>query len=58
MAITIIFGLVFATVLTLLLVPVLYSVFFRVDMREYAVSPTGRNRLDPGLGTDVGSGAG
>ena len=30
MAITIIFGLLFATVLTLLVVPVLYRVFFRV----------------------------
>lgn len=34
MAITIIFGLLFATVLTLLVVPVLYSVFFRVSYRE------------------------
>ena len=31
MAITIIFGLLFATVLTLLFVPVLYSIFFRVS---------------------------
>lgn len=31
MAITIIFGLTFATVLTLLVVPVLYSIFFRVS---------------------------
>ena len=31
MAITIIFGLLFATVITLLLVPVVYSVFFRVS---------------------------
>lgn len=30
MAITIIFGLLFATMLTLLVVPVLYSLFFRV----------------------------
>ena len=35
MAITIIFGLLFATVLTLGLVPVLYSLLFRVDVREY-----------------------
>ena len=32
MAIAIIFGLLFATVLTLGLVPVLYSLFFRVDV--------------------------
>ena len=38
MAITIIFGLLFATVLTLVLVPVLYSLLFRVDIREYAAS--------------------
>ncbi len=35
MAITIIFGLSFATVLTLLVVPVLYSIFFRVSFSEY-----------------------
>lgn len=34
MAITIIFGLLFATVLTLLVVPVLYRVFFRVSFRR------------------------
>ena len=34
MAITIIFGLAFATTLTLLVVPVLYSVFFRVSFRD------------------------
>ena len=34
MAIGIIFGLLFATVLTLLFVPVLYKVFFRVNMAE------------------------
>jgi len=33
MAITIIFGLAFATMLTLLVVPVLYSLFFRVSFR-------------------------
>jgi multidrug efflux pump subunit AcrB len=32
MAITIIFGLAFATVLTLGLVPLLYSIFFRVSL--------------------------
>ncbi len=34
MAITIIFGLLFATVLTLLVVPVLYKILFRVNFRE------------------------
>ncbi|MEM6639899.1 MAG: efflux RND transporter permease subunit [Pseudomonadota bacterium] len=33
MAVTLIFGLLFATLLTLLVVPVLYSVFFRVSFR-------------------------
>ena len=32
MAVTIMFGLLFATVLTLIVVPVLYSIFFRVTM--------------------------
>jgi multidrug efflux pump subunit AcrB len=32
MAITIMFGLAFATALTLLVVPVLYSLFFRVSL--------------------------
>ena len=32
MAVTIMFGLAFATVLTLVLVPVLYSIFFRVPI--------------------------
>ncbi|MCP4757478.1 MAG: efflux RND transporter permease subunit [Proteobacteria bacterium] len=35
MAITIIFGLLFATVLTLLLVPTVYRVLFRISYREY-----------------------
>ncbi len=35
MAVTIIFGLLFATFLTLLLVPVLYSLFFRVSFKSY-----------------------
>lgn len=35
MAITIIFGLAFATMLTLLVVPVLYSLLFRVSFRHY-----------------------
>jgi multidrug efflux pump subunit AcrB len=37
MAISIIFGLVFATALTLGVVPVLYSVFFRVSFRDGGV---------------------
>ncbi len=35
MAITIIFGLLFATVITLLFVPVLYKSFFRVSYKDY-----------------------
>ena len=35
MAVAIIFGLVFATVLTLGVVPVLYSLFFRVSFRDF-----------------------
>ncbi len=36
MAVAIIFGLLFATLLTLGLVPVLYSLFFRVDFRSFS----------------------
>ena len=36
MAVTIIFGLLFATFLTLLLVPVLYSALFRVSFKSYS----------------------
>ena len=35
MAVAIIFGLLFATVLTLGLVPVLYSLFFRVRFKDF-----------------------
>ncbi len=35
MAVAIIFGLLFATMLTLGLVPILYSLFYRVDYREF-----------------------
>jgi multidrug efflux pump subunit AcrB len=35
MAITIIFGLLFATIITLLFVPVLYKSFFRISFRDY-----------------------
>jgi len=35
MAITIIFGLLFATVITLLFVPVLYKSFFRIRFKNY-----------------------
>jgi multidrug efflux pump subunit AcrB len=38
MAITIIFGLAFATALTLLVVPVLYRLFFRVELPERAAT--------------------
>ena len=37
MAVTIIFGLLFATLLTLLLVPVLYSLLFRVSFKTYKI---------------------
>jgi multidrug efflux pump subunit AcrB len=45
MAIAIIFGLAFATVLTLGVVPILYSLFYRVSFREFvpgsrAATPT------------------
>ncbi|MGE4651665.1 MAG: efflux RND transporter permease subunit, partial [Myxococcota bacterium] len=46
MAITIIFGLLFATVLTLVFVPVLYSLFFRVDFRDYEAPLAGEHRDD------------
>ena len=36
MAITIIFGLAFATALTLLVVPVMYSMFFKVSFAKSA----------------------
>jgi len=49
MAITIIFGLLFATVLTLLVVPVLYALFFRVDMRDYGAASGTPTRLETGL---------
>jgi len=39
MAIAIIFGLLFATALTLGVVPVLYSLMFRVDFRRYRYEP-------------------
>ena len=35
MAIAIIFGLIFATLLTLGVVPVLYTLFFRVDVSDF-----------------------
>jgi multidrug efflux pump subunit AcrB len=38
MAVAIMFGLVFATVLTLGVVPVLYSLFFRVDFKDFEYS--------------------
>ena len=42
MAIAIIFGLGFSTVLTLGLVPVLYSLFYRVSFSQYAYSESGK----------------
>jgi multidrug efflux pump subunit AcrB len=39
MANTLIFGLAFATVLTLFLCPVLYKLFFRVDFKDYQWNP-------------------
>jgi multidrug efflux pump subunit AcrB len=38
MAVSIIFGLAFATLLTLVLVPVLYSLFYRVGFKDYEYS--------------------
>ncbi len=35
MAISIVFGLLFATILTLCMVPVLYSLFFRVSFKGF-----------------------
>jgi len=39
MAVAIMWGLIFATLLTLGVVPILYSVFFRVSFRDFEVSP-------------------
>jgi multidrug efflux pump subunit AcrB len=39
MAITIMFGLSFASVLTLYVIPVLYSIFFRVGAKAAAPQP-------------------
>jgi multidrug efflux pump subunit AcrB len=36
MAVTIIFGLLFATLLTMLMLPVFYSIVFRIKMDESA----------------------
>ncbi len=41
MAIAIIFGLLFATVLTLGFVPLLYSLFFRVSFKGFAYRAVG-----------------
>jgi multidrug efflux pump subunit AcrB len=41
MAVTIIFGLVFATILTMVFVPVLYAIFFSIPSTEAAASVTG-----------------
>ncbi len=39
MAVAIMFGLVFATVLTLGVVPILYSLFFRVSFKDFTYRP-------------------
>lgn len=44
---TIMFGLAFATVLTLLLCPVLYSLFFQSSFRNYVWTPELANELQP-----------
>lgn len=46
MAISIIFGLMFATLLTLVFVPILYSLFFRVSFKSFKYDP--RSVADPG----------
>ncbi|MCA9665537.1 MAG: efflux RND transporter permease subunit [Myxococcales bacterium] len=46
MAIAIIFGLAFATVLTLGIVPTFYSLFFRVSFRKYEYDPTAREKRE------------
>jgi len=45
---TIIFGLAFSTILTLLLCPVLYSLFFRVSFRDYTWDPAVLKRTEDG----------
>ncbi len=40
MAVTIMVGLGFATVLTLVFVPVLYTIFFKIPVRRLAPEPT------------------
>ena len=47
MAITIIFGLVFATLLTLFVVPVLYSFLFRVNFKDYAAPEVSGETVSP-----------
>ncbi len=47
MAIAIIFGLLFATVLTLGFVPLLYSLFFRVSFKGFAYDAVGASRWTP-----------
>jgi multidrug efflux pump subunit AcrB len=38
MAVVLVFGLIFATILTLIVVPALYAVFFNVDQSETSES--------------------
>ena len=47
MAIAIIFGLAFATVLTLGVVPILYSLFFRVGFKGFRYAPAGAAHGEP-----------
>ena len=47
MAIAIIFGLLFATVLTLGIVPVLYTLFFRVSFKGFHYKPAGPSSRRP-----------
>jgi multidrug efflux pump subunit AcrB len=44
MAITIIFGLLFATIITLLFVPVLYKSFFRISYKNYKKLDNGKGK--------------
>ena len=39
MAVTIMFGLTFATVLTLVVVPVLYAIFYKIEYKEASNAP-------------------
>lgn len=53
MAVAIMFGLVFATALTLGVVPLLYAIFFRVDVSEPPPAPLESDPEGPALATEV-----